>query len=139
MAQNTKAIQQMPPQEVEARPHGEAEQNRDNPTYQPRVDIIDTNDEYLVVADVPGASQDTIDVSYQDDVLTIDAPVEHRGPGPVAVHRQEYGIGSFQRRFVVEAPVDADKMSADYDSGVLTIHLPKAEKAKGRRIEVKPA
>ena len=139
MAQQTKAIQQMPPQEVEARPHGEAERGRENVTFQPRVDIIDTNEEFLVVADVPGASQDTIDVTYQDDVLTIDAPVAHRSPGPVAVHRQEYGIGSFQRRFVVEAPVDADRMSADYEHGVLTVHLPKAEKAKGRRIKVKQA
>ncbi|UCD74433.1 MAG: Hsp20/alpha crystallin family protein [Phycisphaerales bacterium] len=139
MAQHTKAIQQMPPQEVEARSHGEAERSRENVTFQPRVDIIDTNDEFLVVADVPGASQETIDVTYQDDVLTIDVPVEHHGVGPVAVLRQEYGVGSFQRRFVVEAPVDADRMSAHYEHGVLTIHLPKAEKAKGRRIKVKQA
>lgn len=140
MAEQTKAIQQSTPQHVDVHRENENDATRQQSwTYRPNVDIIDTADEYTVVADIPGARQDAIDVTFQEDVLSIQAPVPPRGQNAVAVHRQEYGIGGFHRRFVVEAPVDADRMSADYDNGVLTVHLPKAEKAKGRRIEVKSA
>ncbi|MDY7108881.1 MAG: Hsp20/alpha crystallin family protein [Planctomycetota bacterium] len=135
MADQTQAIQQRPPQQVQER--GEAQPEHRGRTFTPNVDIIDAGEEFLVLADVPGASRDNIDVTFQEDVLTIDAPVEPRGGQATAIHRAEYGIGGFHRRFVVEAPVDADRMSAGYEDGVLTIHLPKAEKAKGRRIEVK--
>lgn len=140
MADNTKAIQHMPPQEVDTRSSGaEADEQRQVRTYRPLVDIVDANEEFLVIADLPGAAQDTIDITYQEDVLTIDAPVAERDFGEVQMHRQEYGVGAFHRRFVVEAPVDADQMSADYEDGVLTVHLPKAEESKGRRIEIKKA
>jgi HSP20 family protein len=135
MAEKTQAIQHRPPQPAQAR--GEAQPEHRGRTYTPNVDIIDAGEEFLIMADVPGASRDDIDVTFQEDVLTIDAPVEPRGAEATAIHRAEYGIGGFHRRFVVEAPVDADRMSAGYENGVLTIHLPKAEKARGRRIEVK--
>jgi HSP20 family molecular chaperone IbpA len=135
MAEQTQAIQQRPAQPVQARSESQPEHR--GRTYTPHVDIIDAGDEFLVMADVPGADQDNIDVTFQEDVLTIDAPVGPRGAQATAIHRAEYGIGGFHRRFVVEAPVDADKMAAGYENGVLTIHLPKAEKAKGRRIKVK--
>lgn len=135
MAEQTKAIQQRPAQPAGARSETQPEPR--GRTYTPSVDIIDAGEEFLVVADVPGASRDDIDVTFQEDVLTIDAPVEPRGAEATAIHRAEYGIGGFHRRFVVEAPVDADRMTAGYENGVLTIHLPKAEKAKGRQIKVK--
>ena len=140
MAEQTRAIQQSTPQSVDVHRENEGDATRQQSwTYRPHVDIVDTPEEYTVVADIPGARQDAIDVTFQEDVLSIQAPVQPRGQGAVAVHRQEYGVGGFHRRFVVEAPVDADRMSAEYDHGVLTVRLPKAEKAKGRRIEVKSA
>jgi HSP20 family protein len=139
MADNTNAIEKTRPTTVEAQRVDEGNAQQSSWTYRPHVDIVATNDEYLVVADIPGADQDTIDVTYQEDVLSIQAQIAPRGRDATAVHRQEYGVGGFHRRFVVEAPVDAEKMSAEYDHGVLTVRLPKAEQAKGRRIEVKSA
>lgn len=140
MADNTNAIEKTRPTPVEAqRVDNQSEETPMSWTYRPHVDIVATNDEYLVVADIPGADQDTIDVTFQEDVLSIQAQIEPRGRDATAVYRQEYGVGGFHRRFVVEAPVDAEKMSAEYDHGVLTVRLPKAEQAKGRRIEVKSA
>lgn len=132
MAEQTRAIQKSQSQDVEVKKGSEREWH-----YCPTVDIIEKQDEFMITADVPGASKDTIDVTYQEDVLTIDAPVAPRGQANTQLHRQEYGVGRFHRRFVVEAPVNADNMSAAYAEGVLTVHLPKAEEARGRRIEVK--
>ena len=138
MADEKKDIQRAEAQAVQPH-HGDTSGSTDDRsawTYRPNVDIIDSAQEYTVLADLPGADQDAIDVSFQDDVLSVQAPIEPRVSNVSQVYRHEYGIGGFHRRFVVEAPVDAEKMSAEYDNGVLAIHLPKAEKAKGRRIAV---
>jgi HSP20 family protein len=137
MAEKSKAIQKTAPQQIEAsRPAEE----RETAFYRPNVDIVDLPDEFLVVADVPGAASDGIDVTFEEDVLTIDAKVPPRQDEEASrFFRREYGVGRFQRRFVVEAPVDADGLTAAHDHGVLTIHLPKAEKAKGRKIPVSSA
>jgi HSP20 family molecular chaperone IbpA len=136
MAEHDKAIEKAAPQTVAV--SGESDSRRQQEwTYRPNVDVIDAKEEYLVVADIPGAAQNDIDITFQEDVLSIQAPVSGRFPETAQFHRQEYGVGGFHRRFVVEAPVDADKMTADFEHGVLTVHLPKAEKAKGRRVPVK--
>jgi HSP20 family molecular chaperone IbpA len=137
MAEHTKAIQQTPAQNVEVSRESEAE--RASWTYRPNVDIIEQNDEFIVMADVPGAQADRIDVAFEEDVLSIQAPVDPRYHRDMAFHRQEYGVAGFHRRFVVEARVDPDRMTAQYENGVLTVTLPKAEEAKGRRIPVKNA
>jgi HSP20 family molecular chaperone IbpA len=137
MAEHTKAIQQTPAQNVEVSRASETE--RASWAYRPNVDIIEQSDDFVVMADVPGAKADMIDVTFEDDVLTIQAPVDPRFHRETAFHRQEYGVAGFHRRFVVEARVDPDRMTARYEQGVLTVTLPKAEEAKGRRITVKSA
>ena len=137
MAENTHDIQCARPAEAQRVEGSNANDERSSWAYRPSVDIIDGRDEYTIVADLPGADQDTIDVTFQDDVLSIQAPVAPRGANVTQVYRHEYGVGGFHRRFVVEAPVDAERMTAEYDQGVLTVHLPKAEQAPGCRIEVK--
>ena len=136
MAENTHEIERPHLAEAQRVEGTNVNDERSSWAYRPNVDIIHGNDEYIVVADLPGADQDTIDVTIQDDVLSIQAPISPRGEKVTQVYRHEYGIGGFHRRFVVEAPVNAEKMTAEYDNGVLTVFLPKAEQAKGRRIEV---
>jgi HSP20 family protein len=90
-----------------------AERTRVGRAYQPNVDILETKDELTLVADMPGVNRDAIDVNFDDGVLSIHGKVEPRWP--------EGGI------------------QAEYANGVLTLHLPKAEAAKPRKIAVQSA
>jgi HSP20 family protein len=113
-----------------------AERTRSGCCYRPNVDILEQNDELLVLADVPGAHGDTIDVHFEDGTLEIRAAVSPRhGDGRTCLV-EEYGIGDYYRSFQVSEAVDAGKISAEYVDGVLTLHLPKAEALKPRKIAV---
>jgi HSP20 family protein len=133
---NDTAIERTQGQAIETKPAGERERTL---TYRPNVDIVENNEEFQIVADLPGADREKIDVAFQEDVLTIDAPVEPRYSESSEFHRQEYGVAGFHRRFVVEGAVEPDRMTADYDNGILRVRLPKSEKARGRKIPVTSA
>ena len=105
--------------------------------YRPVVDILETSDELRVVADIPGAKAEDIDVEFENGVLTIHAKVEPRQPEGTQYLLREYGVGDFHRAFQVSEQVDAARISAEYSEGVLVLHLPKAEEAKARKIEVR--
>ncbi len=111
------------------------EQTRSGACYRPNVDIVERLDELVVLADVPGASPDGIDVQFEEGTLTIHAKVEPRNQDVDFLVR-EYGVGDYWRTFQVAETVDAGKISADYADGVLALHLPKAEAAKPRKIPV---
>jgi HSP20 family protein len=105
--------------------------------YRPNVDILERTDELLVLADVPGAKGDKIDVKFEDGTLSLHAQVNQRQDQDACYLRQEYGVGDFCRSFQVSEAIDAEKITADYSDGVLTLHLPKAEAVKPRKIGVK--
>ncbi len=110
------------------------ERTRTGCCYRPNVDILERGDELMVIADVPGAKNDSIDIHFEEGVLEIRAAVEPRhGNGFL---RQEYGVGDYYRTFQVSEAIDASKISAEYSDGVLTLHLPKSEAAKPRKINV---
>jgi len=113
-----------------------AESTRCERCYRPNVDILERGDELLVVADVPGARSDSIDVHFEDGTLKIHAAVEPREGDDQACLLREYGVGDFRRSFQVSEAVDASKISAEYADGVLTLRLPKAEALKPRKIAV---
>jgi len=104
--------------------------------YRPHVDILESGDELTVLADVPGASPDGIDVHFEDGTLAIHARVPPRNE-EVDFLVREYGVGDYYRTFEVNESIDPDKISAQYADGVLTLHLPKSEAAKPRKIPVK--
>lgn len=105
-------------------------------TYRPAVDVIETPDAYRIVADAPGSSAERVGITFEDGVLTVDAAVEPRANGAGETHRVEYGVGSFHRRFRVHGEIDADSIGASYANGVLTVTLPKARRARPRKIPV---
>ena len=115
-----------------------AERTRCGCCYRPNVDILEQGDELLVLADVPGAKSDSIDVNFEDGTLEIHAAVtpRHEDDGQEAFLLQEYGVGDYYRSFQVSEAIDAGKISAEYADGVLTLHLPKAEAVKPRKIAV---
>jgi HSP20 family protein len=118
----------------------EVEPTRGGRTYIPTVDIVEHQDELLLIADVPGATHDGIDIDYERGQLTVQARVAPRqSPDRTNYLLQEYGVGNFCRSFQVGEGIDANKIHAEVADGVLTVHLPKAAELKPRRIEVKSA
>lgn len=113
------------------------ESTRTGRVYRPLVDILERADELLIVADLPGASAESIDVRFENGELSIHARVAPRPGREVAYVRQEYGVGDFQRVFQVSETVDGNRITASYDQGVLTLHLPKVEAAMPRKIDVR--
>ena len=104
-------------------------------TIAPTVDVYENADELLVVADVPGASHDGIDVQLEKGQLTILARRGGETTGtPVAT---EYRSRDYFRVFFVPQGIDASKIDAQLNAGVLRLRLPKSESLKPRRIEVK--
>ncbi len=103
--------------------------------YAPPVDIFETPDGLTVVADLPGATRDNLTIEVKDDVLTLQARTQDHLPGH-AIYR-EFQLVNFFRQFQLADTVDATKITAELKHGVLTLHLPKAEQAKPKRIEVK--
>lgn len=102
--------------------------------YTPRFDLWEGDEEYILYGDMPGVSPERLDIQFEDGRLTINGRVEASDRHYAYA---EYGIGDFYREFTVGESVDAEQISAEMKDGVVSIHLPKPEIAKPRRIEVK--
>ena len=100
------------------------------------MDIFETDDELLVRADMPGLNTGDIDIRFEKGELIIQGSVQERQPAGASFIAREYGVGDYHRVFRVTEAIDSDRISASYDLGVLTLHLPKSEAAKPRRIKV---
>lgn len=121
------------PQNVVATP----EPTRSGRTYVPAVDIIEKADEFLLFADVPGATGDRIDVNYENGLLTIHADIDPAPRCREGCLLREYGVGDFDRSFRIGEGIDSNAITAEVRHGVLTLRLPKVESVKPRRITVK--
>lgn len=105
--------------------------------WSPAVDIVETENELVVKADLPDLKLEDIDVRVENQTLTIKG--ERRFEEDAAekgYHRIERSYGGFMRSFAAPNSVDTEKVSADYKNGVLTIKLPKKEAAKPRQVKV---
>jgi HSP20 family protein len=114
-----------------------AEHTRTGHHYRPNVDILEGPDELVLLADVPGTTGDQIDIDFEDGTLTIHARVKPRQHKDIEYLLREYGVGDYYRTFRISEAIHAGKISAEYAEGVLTLHLPKAEETKPRKIAVK--
>lgn len=109
-------------------------------TVQPRGDIVETEAGFEVMLDLPGVARDEISVEVNDGRLVIEGSRKELSPGEnETLHRRERWSGAFRREFEFPVDVDFEKVSAEFELGVLTILLPKSEKAKPRKIEVRVA
>ena len=104
----------------------------------PLVDIVEHDTEYLIKVELPGVKKDDVKVTVQDDVLTItgERALEKEEKGR-KYHRVERAYGRFARSFTLPEDADGDKVAAEFNDGVLKVHLPKAERARPKSIEVK--
>jgi len=111
------------------------ERTRESATYTPRFDIWETDEELILYGDLPGVMPEDLDVRFEKPVLTIHGKVSPRHNDIKFLHG-EYGIGDFHRTFTIGEAIDTERISAELKNGVVTVHLPKSEKVKPRRIEV---
>lgn len=108
--------------------------------WEPTLDVSETKDAVIVKAELPGVEQKDIAVSLQDGMLTIKGEKQaEKEEKDKLYHRVERSYGAFFRSIRMPATVDADKVTAAFKAGVLTITLPKAPEAKGTTIAVKAA
>ncbi len=104
----------------------------------PAVDIYETKDEVIVKAAVPGVRPEDIEVTVSGNTVTLRGEVrEEQEAREGSWIRQERRMGAFTRSFVLPVEVVADKATAEYEHGILTLRLPKAEAGKARAIKVK--
>ncbi len=104
----------------------------------PDTDVIEMEREIRVVTEMPGLKRENIEVDVENNVLTIrgEKREERREGEPGRFHLAERRYGTFTRSFVLPRDVDADQIQADFEDGVLTIAIPKSERARRRRIQV---
>lgn len=106
-------------------------------TWVPAVDIFESDDAFVATADLPGLKKDDIDVSIEDSVLTVSGERKFEDASESGTFRRvERAYGSFRRSFTLPRGVDASKVGAKFEDGVLTLNLPKSDLAKSRKITV---
>ena len=102
------------------------------------LDVIETEDAFIVKASLPGINPDELDITFTDNVLTIQGEIkQEQDVEEGKYHLRERRYGMFQRSIALPVPVDADKIEATYKDGVLTLSIPKVEEIKPKKISVK--
>ncbi len=102
------------------------------------LDVIETDDKYIVKASLPGINPDELDITFSDNILTIQGEIQaetEEAEGKYLLRERRYGM--FQRSIALPERVQADKIEAIYQDGVLTLAIPKVEEIKPKRISVK--
>jgi len=115
----------------------ETERTRECRCFIPRSDIYELDDQIVIVADVPGVDENSIDVRIEKNILTINALVDPALPQGYSLSFAEYEVGDFQRSFRLSDEIDRKKIQASVKDGVLRLYLPKAKEALMRKISVK--
>ena len=106
-------------------------------TWIPAVDIAEEKDAIVVTAEVPGIKQDEIDIQYENGVLTLRGERRfEKESSEKSFHRVERTYGTFVRSFALPRSVDAEKITATYENGVLEVRVPKREDAKPKQIRI---
>jgi HSP20 family protein len=105
--------------------------------WMPVVDIFEEPDHLRIVAEIPGVKPENVKIAVEDNVLTIQGTKEQVAEERAEkVHRYERTYGAFERSFTLPGTVNAEAIKANYEHGLLTLTLPKLEKAKARQIKV---
>jgi HSP20 family protein len=101
------------------------------------LDVVESEDEYLVKASLPGIDPEDLEITFDDNLLTLKGEVkEEQEIEEAHYHLRERRYGSFTRSIRMPAGIESDKIVANYDKGVLELHLPKAEEIKPKKITI---
>lgn len=120
--------------------NGERERGTVTSAWVPACDVFEDKEAIKIVAELPGVRPDAVKLSIENGVLTIRGEKRQEAEESTErVHRYERTYGSFERTFALPGTVDPDGIDASYTDGVLTVVVPKAERARPREIAVKVA
>jgi HSP20 family protein len=130
----------MSPQEMQVQKKRELEAKEESTipsrTFVPTTDIYEDRDSLKVILEMPGVEKGNVDIRVEEGVLFVEGRLDltkYRGLQPLYT---EYNIGNYSRSFRLSNTIDQDKIGAELKDGVLSLTLPKAEKAKPRTIQV---
>ena len=115
---------------------GQGERTRSRLTFRPRVDIYETESGLMLLADVPGAKPEGLNITLDRRVLSIRAAVEEHAPDGYSPIYQEYQVGDFECEFTLSGDFDPDRIEARLNEGVLRLTIPRAEQAAARTIKL---
>jgi HSP20 family protein len=120
------------------RPRNEGEEAMTSAEWVPAVDVLETDSDYVIRAELPGIKKEDVKISVENGVLTIqgERKQETQEKG-YKFHRVERAYGVFTRSFTVPDSVEESKVKAEFKDGLLSVHLPKSEKVRPKQIEVK--
>jgi HSP20 family protein len=124
-------VQKSPGESIE-----KVERTRSGRTYAPATDILERSDEIILIADMPGVTEESVDITLENNQLTIQGFVETEQPEGHSLYYAEYESGDFFRAFSINETIDRDKIEANLKDGVLRLRLPKLEAAKAKKIKI---
>ena len=133
----SKDNQAMEVQEQEMIENDGSERMRSRTTFIPRSDIYETDDNVVVSVDMPGVNEDTVDITLEKNILTINGISTYEEPDDFSLAYNEFEVGDYERSFRLTDRIDRDGIEAIFRDGVLKLTLPKAEEAKIKKISVK--
>ena len=102
--------------------------------YVPAADIFETDEALTVILEMPGVQKNNVNIGLENDILRVDGPIDFSNYKEMEPVYTEYNVGHYTRGFTLSNKIDQSKISAQLDSGVLTLTLPKAKDALPRRI-----
>ncbi len=120
----------------EAKAREGVERTRDQLVYSPDVDIVETEDDVIVIADIPGIDEKALNVTLEDEILFMQGNIEPRPLDEYKLAAREYGVGNYERRFRILSDVDSAAIQAKVKNGVLRVVLPKSKKARRHVIPI---
>lgn len=113
------------------------EGNETDGRWLPSVDIVEDKDRFVITAEIPGVKKEDVKINLHDSTLTIEGEKkESSEKKDDNYYRSERFYGKFSRSFTLSSEIEADKIKADFENGILTISLPKSEKIKPRQITI---
>ena len=132
------AVKRAAPESGTTPRHAAPEPSHEAQAYQtPLIDIHEGPEGLVLEADLPGVTEEGITIQLEDNVLSLHARVTSPVPEGARVLHEEYRVRDFYRSFILSDEVERDKISAELKNGVLRLSLPKAERARTRRIEIR--
>jgi HSP20 family molecular chaperone IbpA len=132
MADKSKEMQKKEAAEAEL-----VERTRAAKVYNPDVDIMEGKDRIVVIADMPGVNENSVEVTLDDNVLTIYGRVDWKLPEKMKLTHAEYGVGDYQRIFTISGEINRERIEANVKNGVLRLVMPKNDVPKMKKIAVK--
>lgn len=127
-------LMEMNKQEVIARDN--AEQTRPQKLYAPSIDIYETQEQLVLLANMPGVKQEGVDITLEQNVLTIFGQVDEPEYPGFNLTYAEYGIGSYRRVLALSNEIDREGIQASVKNGVLKLILPKSKRTMPRKITI---